>query len=91
MRTYLYEIASIPRITDNRPPHVITPRKRVGVTDDEQRTLGTGKSDVHTPEIAQETDRLEVETGPDGRQDDDILFLSLKAVDGVESVVSQAE
>lgn len=84
--TYVDEEASISRVTDNDLPAGITTLQRCRVTDDEQGAFGSGQGDVHTPRILQETDRLQSRAGTDGRQDDDVLFLTLETVDRVEAV-----
>jgi hypothetical protein len=86
--TYLYQKAPLPRVANYGAPHVVAPRQRIGIPDDKERTLGTRQGNVHSSKVSQETDRGEFGTRTDSRQDDDVLFLTLKAVYRIEPVIS---
>ncbi len=57
--------------------------ERAGITQDPERRLGTGQTDVHTADVRHETDTT-CRTGSDAREDDNLALATLEGIRGVE-------
>ena len=55
-----------------------------GIAEDDEFHAGAGDGHVHASEVAQETD-LSFVVGTDEGDEDDVAFLALEAVDGVDA------
>ena len=55
-----------------------------GIAEDDEFHAGTGDGHVHASEVTQETD-LSFVVGTDEGDEDDVAFLALEAIDGVDA------
>jgi hypothetical protein len=86
-RTYIDQESPISCIAYDSPPSLIAPLQCPGISNDEQRALGSRQGNVHTPSILQETNGGRWSRS-DGGEDDDVFLLSLETIDSIESIIS---
>mmetsp|Transcript_16126 Transcript_16126/g.52479 ORF Transcript_16126/g.52479 Transcript_16126/m.52479 type:complete len:325 (+) Transcript_16126:46-1020(+) len=76
------EAVEVAAVVDEGGPVGVGPEGR-SVSDDEEGVPRSGEGDVEPAEVGEEADGLFL-VGPDGGDDDDVLFASLEGVDGVD-------